>query len=267
MTALCDLCQRPDPTGGYICPACADRARRDLRAIAEVTPAARAVAAGVVRRGTAVGGRRGGIRLQLNLAAAARLDRVQTEITTLARHVMEERGEQIPAVTDPLVTAALWLVGHIEWLRHRREAAEQAQLIALCRRTLVGVADGPAERRWLGQCGADTPDGPCRADLHARIDAEQTACRECGARHDVAERRAWLAETVRGYAYTASEIEQAFGIKAGTIRQWAHRGRIVATGTTAEGWPVYPLGAVLDLAAQDAARRAERQVRRAVRAA
>ena len=267
MTVLCDLCQRPDPTGGYACASCAERARRDLRAIAELTPAVRAIAAGLTRRGAAVGGRSGGIRLQLNLAAAARLDRVQTEITTLARHVMEERGEQIPAVTDPLATAALWLVDHVEWLRHRREAAEQVQLIALCRRTLAGVADGPAERRWLGQCGAETPDGPCRADLHARIDAEQTTCRECGARHDVAERRAWLAETVRGYSYTASEIEQAYGIKAGTIRQWAHRGRIVATGTTAEGWPVYPLGAVLDLAAQDAARRAERQARRVVRAA
>src|SRR5690606_2984507 len=141
------------------------------------------------------------------------------------------------------------------------------QLSGPGRPTLPGAAVGPAGRRWRGQGGDETRDGPGRAHLHARIDAEQTTCRECGARHDVAERRAWLAETVRGYSYTASEIEQAYGIKAGTIRQWAHRGRIVATGTTAEGWPVYPLGAVLDLAAQDAARRAERQARRVVRAA
>jgi len=267
LTVLCDLCQRPDPTGGYVCPTCANRARRDLRAIAELTPAVRAIAYGLARHGSTIASRTTEIRLPLDLAAVERLDRAQSEITTIARHVAGERGEHIPAVADPLIGAALWLTQHVEWLRHRREAAEMVQTIADCRRALAAVAYRPTERRWLGQCGADTDSGPCQVDLVARIDAKQVTCRGCGTTHDVAARRQWLAEVVRGYAYTASEIEQAYGIKAGTIRQWAHRGRIVATGTTAEGWPVYPLGAVLALAAQDAARRAERQARRGVRAA
>src|SRR5690606_40055201 len=113
---------------------------------------------------------------------------------------------------------------------HRREAAEMMQTIAGCRRALAAVAYRPTERRWLGQCGADTDSGPCQVDLVARIDAEQVTCRGCGSVHDVAARRQWLAEIVRGYAYTAAEIADACGIPAATIRSWARRGRIVAVG-------------------------------------
>jgi len=249
MTVHCDLCGRADPTGGYVCPTCANRARRDLRAIAELTPAVRAIAYGLARHGSTIASRTTEIRLPLDLAAVERLDRAQSEITTIARHVAGERGEHIPAVADPLIGAALWLTQHVEWLRHRREAAEMVQTIADCRRALAAVAYRPTERRWLGQCGADTDSGPCQVDLVARIDAKQVTCRGCGATHDVAARRQWLAEVVRGYAYAAAEIADAYGIPAATIRSWAHRGRIVAVGEV-DGRPVYPLGDVLRVASE-----------------
>src|SRR5690606_9584462 len=164
MTVHCDLCGRADPTGGYVCPTCANRARRDLRAIAELTPAVRAIAYGLARHGSTIASRPPAIRLPPDLAAVARLDRAPGEITTIARHVSRERGAHRPAAAHPLIGAALWLTRHVEWLRHRREAAEMMQTIAGCRRALAAVAYRPTERRWLGQCGADTDSGPCQVD-------------------------------------------------------------------------------------------------------
>lgn len=260
----CATCQRPDPTGGYACPDCAGRARRSLATIADLTPDARDVAHGQARHGPAVHGGGGG-RLPLNLAAASRLDAIQGELTTWVRHVAAERGLPLPPGRDPLAVSARWLTGHVEWLRYRAEGGESFAAIATCARVITGIVDRPGERRWLGTCEAPTDHGPCPAELHARVGATKATCRGCGAEHNVSERRDWLDETARSYSYTATEIEQAYGVKAGKIRVWAHRKRIAATGEV-DGRPIYPLGAVLKLAADDAGRRATEQARRKRRA-
>lgn len=257
---VCELCARPVDGTAYACSPCAEKAGKDLASIADVTADARAVAAGQGRRGPAIGGT-GAVRLELDLTATAKLDAVTNEITTWARHVAEERGLTIAASGDPLARTAAWLKGQVEYLRHRQEATEAFRDIAAAARILTSLLDGPGERRWLGQCGADTPEGRCPTDLYARPSADYATCRTCEARHEVRQRRAWLDDTVRGYAYTATEISQAYDIPAGTIRVWAHRGRITASGEV-DGRPVYPLGAVLDLAAQEAARRETLATRR-----
>lgn len=261
----CGTCDRPADGTAYACQHCANRARAHLRTIASLAgPAgpARDVAHGRVRRGPATGGKGAASRLPLNLAAGARLDAVTNTVTTWARHVAEERGTAIPAAGDPLTIAAKLLSAHIDWLRHQPEAAEAIRDLATAARVLTALVDGPADRRWLGQCGADTDAGTCDIDLHARLTATTATCRGCGARHDVRQRRTWLAEVARSYAYTAREIEQAYGVRAGTIRVWAHRGRLAAAGEV-DGRPVYPLAAVLDLADQDAQRKREGHAARA----
>lgn len=190
------------------------------------------------------------------MRACAKLDAVTSELTTWARAVADERGQAIPSGPDPIATCASWLAEHVEWLRHRQESTEAFDTFAAAARVLVGLVDGPGERRWLGQCGDD-----CTTDLYARVGATFAECGTCGTRHDVADRRAWLDETARGYSYTAAEIEQAYGIRANTIRVWHHRGRVQSSGEV-DGRPLFQLGAVLDLAAQDAARRATLESRR-----
>lgn len=265
----CTVCDRNavDSPAAYACAACTSTAQRALADIADATPAARDVAARASRRGAPIRGH-GDARLPINLAAVARLDAIQAALTTWARHIAEERGIQPPSAAvdgrtgagsgDPLQTAARWLTGHLDWLRHRPEAAEAYRDIAAARRVIHGIAAGPSERRWLGQCGQPDEHGQeCAADLYGRVGATTATCRACGARHDVDERRAWLDSVAREHAYTPREIEAAYGIRAGTIRVWAHR-RLIAADADGR----YPLGAVLDLAASEAARRATAQARR-----
>ena len=97
---MCVICERPMPDTAFACHACGQRIARQLATIAELTPDARAVAARQTRRGPAVRGNGHERPLPIDLAAGARLDAVQNELTTWARHVAEERGLTVPATTN-----------------------------------------------------------------------------------------------------------------------------------------------------------------------
>ena len=94
------------------------------------------------------------------------------------------------------------------------------------------------------------------------------------------EREAWLDGEVRGHAFRAAHIAEAYGIPVKTIRSWAtdrpetrnHEGKLVRSASPArlrphahdrDGSPLFLVGDVLELAATDAARREERRSRRA----
>lgn len=270
----CTHCRRRpvDDPAAHACPVCGDQTREQLHAIADATSAGRDVANGQSRHGGYAGGGTG--RIPVNLGAVARLDAVQTEITTWARIVHTRCGGRIPT-GDPLQAGARYLAGHIDWLRYQTYASEAMTDIAACARIITALVAGPGERRWLGQCGADTDAGLCPADLRAPLGASSATCRACGTRHDVRVRRDHLDGVARGYDYTARDIGKAYGIPEGTIRSWASRREIaprmvplppgvegpLLLDPDEEGRPVYNLGAVLDLAAAKAAKRAEREAK------
>lgn len=284
----CIVCSRPMPDTAYACTAETARAAEQLRTIADMTPAARDVAHGFSRRGGGGASGKPGSRLPLDLGATSKLDAVQGELTTLARHISEERGVQIPPPVwpdfDPITVVAGWLPLHLDWLRHRQEVDEALATIAAAARVVAGIARGPADQRFLGPCGApaqvevttitDTEpcyvDGQlCDGDVYAREGSSEGRCRLCGAKVGTAERRAWLDDEVRAHAFRAMQISQAYGVNVNTIRSWALRGRIPSYWRTNAGlvavWTDPPegetrerlhyVGDVLDLAAADAARR------------
>jgi hypothetical protein len=293
----CVRCGRPT-ADGYACVTCRDRilcdllgddSRDDRPGLVDTAPAARDIAQGQAS-GHGEGGASGKpeSRLPLDLAVTAKLDAVQGEMTTWARHVAEERysGPQGHVGEDPIVVAARYLAANVEWLRHRPSVDEAYAAIEACARVVRGIVRGPAAQRYLGPCGAlwsrgfaaevngtlitsqeDLP--PCEGDVYARDEASTGRCRTCGAEVSTAERQAWLDAEVRARAFTAVEIADAYPtIKANTIRQWLSRGLLVPHGELA-GRPLLKLGDVLDLAAGDAARREtarnERERRKAVR--
>lgn len=284
MTAATCLCGCGRPlTDGFVTSACMGRVGEQLRQIADMVPAARDVAHGLSRRGGGSATGKPGSRLPLDLGATARLDAVQNQLVGWARHVAEERGAQFVATAlegrtpmDPIAEACSWLLGQMEWWRHRLEVDAYLADVDACARVVAGIARGPAAQRFLGPCGAtevsDSPGGtftmetePCDGDVYAREGAHEGACRLCGAKWSTAERGAWLDAVARSWLYHASEIADAYpSIKAGTIRQWLTRGLLVAHGES-DGRPLLKLGEVLDLAAGDAARREEARAVRARR--
>lgn len=296
---LCVACDRPTPDG-YACTACAARAGRQLEEVADMAPAARDVAQRQAVRGSGGSSGKPGSSLPLDLGATARLDAVQNALTTWARHIAGTRqGATWVATADPVVEAARWLTGHLEWLRHRREVSEALSAFEACARVVRRLARGPAEQKYLGPCGAliVAPTDPglacgcghdgldamfhlkpcpvastdwrhaCEGDVYAPRGARVGRCRTCGAEVATADREAWLDGEVRGHAFRASEIEDAYGINAELIRVWAHRGVVTVHGHDVRGRALYLLSEVLDVAAAQAAKRAEAEAKRARRAA
>jgi hypothetical protein len=187
----------------------------------------------------------------------------------------------VSIVTDPLVAAARFLTSQLEWLRHAVDAQGEPYAvtayaeIAHCAGRLRGLVNGPSEQRYLGPCrskvGWDDAgneferDEPCEGNVFVPLGGEKGTCRTCGARWAAADRREWLDGEVRAHAFRASEIEQAYGINANLIRQWATpaRGLVQVHGHDIEGRALYLLSHVLDVAAIQAAKRAEIQAKRA----
>ena len=230
-----------------------------------------------------------GSSLPIDLGATSRLDAVQNTLTTMAREIADTRGAEIVfkrsgdrLVPDPIVEAAKWLSGQMEWVRHAADGYEPYAIrvleeIEAAARVLRSVARGPAERVYLGPCGADLSlftietgvgnGGTCDGDIYGLPGGEKGRCRTCGAHVDQAERRAWLDEQVAERAYRAAHIADAYRINVKTIRSWADRGRLVQHGHDGDGRPLYLVGDVLDLARQAAAHRAEAEAKRAARQA
>lgn len=292
-TPTCVRCGRPT-VDGYVDTVCGiERPRGWLAEIADMVPAARDIAHGLSNHGGTGGHGKPGSRLPLDLGATARLDAVLRTLTRWVNRIGYQRGAARPWFAphgDEIITAAHWLTDHLEWLRHQPDhdpdthgntwGAEQFLTdIEACARIVRGIVRGPAEQRYLGVCGAtvtwdddgnEVPrDAPCEGDVYGHSGAESGTCRACKARWQVATRRAWLDAEVRQRAYRASEIEDAYGVRANLIRQWAtpERGMLRVHSTDRIGRRLYLLGEVLDLAVAQKAKAAERAAKREQRAA
>jgi hypothetical protein len=190
-------------------------------------------------------------------------------------------------MTDPLIAAAQFLAAQLDWLRHATDEQGQPYAASVfaeirdCASRMRATVEGPADRRYLGPCGApqwvenlggeagcrELEGPPCEGNVYARDGAPAGHCRTCGAEVDTGERRAWLDAEVRSHAFRAVHIADAYRISVDTIRSWAHRGLLVPHGHDADERPLFNVGDVLDLAAADAARREQARADRARRAA
>lgn len=172
-------------------------------------------------------------------------------------------------MTDPIVLAARFLADHVEWMRHRPadQVREFLEDIDACHRTVLGIAKGPQDRRYLGPCGAELPtmEGrnpeECDGEVYARAHADTGHCQACGAGYPVKERREWLDGLVGEYNYQAKWLADAFGISVDTIRSWARRGKLAAHGHDQDGYPLYNAAEVKELDRQARERKAERERR------
>jgi hypothetical protein len=181
-------------------------------------------------------------------------------------------------VTDPLIAAAQFLSAQLDWLRHATDeqggpyAAGVFAEIRDCASRMRATVEGPADRRYLGPCGAwrdhDSVCGcegaagcsvpeTCEGDVYARDGAPAGRCRTCGTQYQRAERQDWIDTLRRDWLYHASEITEAYPeIKANTVSKWYSRGLLASHGEH-NGGPLFKVGEVLDLAAGDKARREE----------
>lgn len=208
--------------------------------------------------------------LPYNPSAADRYAAAGNAIVTAVRHIAEERGILVPrtcahhscgririghttgptceypAGTRQLVKAMTWLLGQLNWLRHRPEAVEELRGLDSAAGALVRLVDRPPSRVVIGQCA-------CNEYLYAIKGAAFVKCQGCGTSYDVATvrdmMRTWLGDAL----FTAAEcatMAALLGLTANRTRTrhlitiWGDRGRLVVHDY--QGVSAYRFGEVVD---------------------
>lgn len=276
-----DGCGKPVADNAYACAHCARQLRTALQTIVELSGDLQ----NAVTRQTAMGSRSEARSTAerpppFDPKASEVAADLRNTVTTWVRHIDDERGLTWPErpiigplecdIVEPLCAhascarirasrrpptiadTARWLSGHVEWIRHRREAPEVIGDLRRVARRLAVTVDRPADRVYIGRCGGlEDPNG-CQADLYARPGADTVQCRECGNVWGVPEQRKWLLDVAKDQLATATEISRFLTqnrehpVAASTIRWFASKGRIAARGHNQLKRPVYRVGDVID---------------------
>lgn len=152
--------------------------------------------------------------------------------------------------------ASRWLMCRVEPIARVPWAPDALGLVRAANRGWR-LVDHPPERVFAGPCGL------CGEDLYATPGEPVVVCSACRTPEDVEERRAFLLAKVDDQLVTATEMARALTtlgqpVTPERIRQWKHRGRILARGSNLAGVPVYRVGDVVSLLVSDAERTANR---------
>lgn len=147
-------------------------------------------------------------------------------------------------------SASAWLMRHLERIRTFEAAGDLHEELCAARATAKYVIDRPAERRYLGECGATfsideagTQSEPCTDTLWGRQGDEYAYCKTCGAEWLMEPRLERIqSEAMNGMddrimtATQSAETLVAFGVVNDTtatrlrdqITKWAERKQLTA---------------------------------------
>jgi hypothetical protein len=252
-------CTGSCPDNAYLCPSCTVELRELLAGMPQLLEELETTITRQARVGGGDGGRKSAeTQVPFHGRAGQLVSALRSALGTWARHVAETRGvpiqvrrtiygpyhplcphetcAQIQRLTEhPEGVAAVWMAGHVDWLRHRQEVTEAfAELVSMHRRC-VQVIDRAPERWYGGPCDL------CGVDLYAMPGAPYLDCRTpgCDARYDSRERREWLIQSAEDTLATTTVIAQALSalgddqLTPSMIRQMAFRKQIVSHGMEA----------------------------------
>jgi len=214
-----------------------------------------------------VGSRSTERRLPLGLPAADAAFVARNTILANTEWVAAVRGHPIPqtwtAIAGYLTAATTWLSRHPDG---PQVVDELTAAVVNARRTI----DRPADRAYLGRCGAllevvdvDGLTGAvdCAHELYARDDQVVVDCPHCGTTWNVRTRQDRMLEQLRDHLLPAVDVARAVDglgrpVTPELIRQWKRRGVLAVTldehgnpRADPRGRPLYRVGDVLDVVA------------------
>lgn len=236
----CTACTRTMTDTAYLCHACTGRLRSSLRAIRALLEELETTAARLSRQGEAVGGRSSEKPLPINLHAADQRTEIVAILHGWARCLWEESGS--PEEHAPAEPVGEWLAARVDAIRLREWAPDAFSEIEGHAATGWTAVDLPPETVCLGHC-------TCGQPLRAPVGKTTVRCpdQECGATHDVQERRDRMLAASDDMELPAATIARALEVTPAAIRGWAHwdsghGGWFAACTVDRSGRPRYRLG-------------------------
>lgn len=168
-----------------------------------------------------------------------------------------------PATGDTRELAG-WVLNNLNQVGKCRDAGDLIDEVTDAIHQARRAIDRPNDRRiFLGKCENrwhPTPEvhtGPevtCLEEVYGMPWEHLAVCPVCGAEHNIEERQEQLRARADGYQGTAPEVAgflRATGLRVTSemIRGYAHRGRLVPSGTNARGHPLYRMNDVVEAVA------------------
>lgn len=270
----CVICGRPLSDQAFACPADALSLSETLQTAAGHAEDAETVIARQARYGA--GGRGShGEPLPVDLTASTRYAAIGGTITTWARHVLEERGTELPAwqpllgppcalgwcdhdscrgirsarPVSPVGLAAGFLATQVGWLRKRPEMEQAARDLEAACLDLARLVDRPAEKDLVGMCD-------CGKVLYAPRGKTVVTCPvvTCRLHWNVEQSRNILRKALDGKLITAAEAARLAAYLdtdrtqqqiRKLINAWSMRSLVTAHGSI-EGEPTFRFGDISD---------------------
>lgn len=248
----CAICLRPTVDTGYLCWPDSDDLSKAMAFMVETADELQTVIARLARGAPGVGGHSAESPLPFNDYAAESSWSIRNTLHAWVKHVADTRGIAFPG--DGIAAMAQFLGGQVKWLRCQPDAAAAHDELTYAAWLLRSTVDTRPDWLYLGPCHTTTDEGRCDADLRCIKGSITARCKECGARHDVDDRRRWLLRRVHDrlepVPVLASIISSWGGqrLPENTIKSWVYRRRLTPKGTDPRTrQPLYRLGDALDL--------------------
>lgn len=254
--STCPVCSAPQQQG-ILCSACTDKLERHLGDVHAVVDDLNIAMSKQARIG---GGGAGGLareRLPLNFGAAAALADLGDTLAIWAASVAPR--SRAHGRTTVAAWAARALLREIAAVRALVAVAELYDEVTDAIERARREVDRPADRQYLGQCGAELNEVVCTEELWALPKAKYARCKVCGNDFDVAARQAWLIDEARDQLMNVQEAARVIGsyghttVSEKTIRSYVARGQLAWHGQI-EGRNVLRLSDLLDLVAERASK-------------
>lgn len=243
-----------------ICPGCLARARLDLRDVPRVLRQLDDTAAGLGSSWREPGA--GAAGESDHVPVSDYLMEVRLALITVLRGWVRVLDEERPARPESTRLRALLLstpqgqasLLHAAITGHEAWAPDLASQLHAAIAQVQQACDRPSVRVFAGTC-------TCGEELTAHPESRTIACRQCGARWDVAASRAAMVEAAHDLSATAAVIERTLGpgvVTAAMIRGWKHRGALEVAYLDDAGRPCYRLADVFRLAREGAPPRTQK---------
>lgn len=262
MTCRCGRETRDDT---FVCDHCVRRLRRDLGDIPYYAEQLDVTLARQGRQGAyRVGSRSSERPLPFDWTASVTVGTLVNTLTVWARSMGVRPQPNISALCTHMI-------GAVDWVRTAPEGPQMVDEI----RYLIGEIRARVDRPpdwYAGPCRAQSfladvvedaegaislrvsEERHCNATLWTRLDSRIIVCRECKAKHIVAERRGWLVRQVEQTLVPLNLVVDALPTLIGvtvsrdTARKWVTRGRLERRGLSGDGVELFSGADIMDLA-------------------
>ncbi len=254
MTITCPApCGRP-VHDGYLCHRCTATLAETIRSAPGWADQLLYVLARLTRYSDPQGHRTGPAPLPYNPAATAPAHALDAALRAAARAC----GAPPEVQYARLGVVSAWLTHHMDVFRGMVTAPAHDAAITRAIETAMVVADRPPEHWYAGSCPG------CGKDLYPLVTDEIVKC-ECGRAWGVEAKRTELLRKARAQVAPGPAIARALTtlgepVTTERLRKWRHRGLLQVRRMTKNpptNW--YRVGDVMDLVANEAARRSRRK--------